>query len=54
MTYLNTGIYEIRNIANDKRYIGSAMSFDTRFRAHLNDLRKDKHPNRYLQFAWNK
>jgi len=54
MTHLNTGIYEIRNTTNGKRYVGSAISFDTRFRAHLNDLRKDKHPNRHLQFAWNK
>lgn len=54
MTDFNTGIYEIRNTYDGKRYIGSALDFDTRFRAHLNDLRKNKHFNRHLQFAWNK
>lgn len=54
MTYFNTGVYEIRNTFDGKRYVGSAVSFDTRFRAHVNDLRKNKHFNRHLQFAWNK
>jgi group I intron endonuclease len=54
MMQLNTGIYEIKNTTNGKRYIGSAIDFQTRFKAHLNALRKNKHPNRHLQFAWNK
>jgi group I intron endonuclease len=54
MSALNTGIYEIKNTANGKRYVGSAIDFQTRFRTHLNNLRKNKHSNRHLQFAWNK
>ena len=54
MALFDTGIYEIRNSANSRRYIGSAKSLCQRLRMHLNDLRKDKHPNRHLQFAWNK
>jgi group I intron endonuclease len=51
---LNTGIYEIINLINSKRYVGSAINFETRFKGHMNDLRKNKHFNRHLQFAWNK
>ena len=54
MSTHNTGIYEIKHIMSGRRYIGSAIDFCVRFRAHLNDLRQGKHPNRYLQFAWNK
>lgn len=54
MISLDTGIYEIINTANGKRYVGSAKSLRQRLRMHLKDLQKDKHPNRYLQFAWNK
>ena len=47
-----SGIYEIVNLANGKRYIGSAVSIDRRWREHLNHLRAGKHKNRYLQAAW--
>lgn len=47
-----SGIYEIVNLANGKRYIGSAVSIDRRWREHLNRLRAGKHKNRYLQAAW--
>lgn len=47
-------IYAIRCKANSKQYIGSAVSFKHRVAVHKNCLNKNKHPNRYLQFAWNK
>ena len=51
---LNTGIYEIRNTLNGKRYVGSAVAINARLAAHTNSLKKETHPNRYLQFAWSK
>jgi len=54
---MKTGIYQIRNIINDKRYIGSAASiggFDVRWGAHFRNLRHFIHVNSYLQNAWNK
>ena len=50
----NIGIYEIRCIINDKIYIGSSKNIKKRVKQHLSNLRKNKHCNRYLQFAWNK
>ena len=47
------GIYQIRNLENGKRYIGSAMSFRHRRRRHFGDLCRGDHHNRYLQNAWN-
>jgi group I intron endonuclease len=49
------GIYKITNIINGKIYIGStSISFNNRFKKHINDLDTNKHGNRYLQNAWNK
>lgn len=49
------GIYKITNIINGKIYIGSTgISFNTRFKKHINDLDTNKHGNRYLQNAWDK
>jgi len=49
------GIYCIRNKINDKRYVGQSIDIvGTRWRDHKNDLRNDKHENKYLQHAWNK
>ena len=47
-------IYEIKNIINQHRYIGQTKNFYTRKRKHMNDLKKNKHKNDYLQNAWNK
>lgn len=51
---MNSGIYQIRNIINDKRYIGSAKDFSKRKSLHFRTLIKQKHRNRHLQNAWNK
>lgn len=49
-----SGVYEIRNTTNNKRYIGSSKDLAERFRRHKRDLRRGKHHSRYLQRAWNK
>jgi group I intron endonuclease len=50
-----TGVYAIRNAVNGKVYVGSAaVSLKDRWRSHRKELRRGKHCNRYLQFAWNK
>jgi group I intron endonuclease len=49
-----TGIYCIRNLINNKTYIGSTKnSFTIRKNKHLCLLRKNIHYNEHLQNAWN-
>jgi group I intron endonuclease len=47
-------IYKIKNITNNKIYIGSAIDFNSRVRVHKFQLRNNKHHSKYLQRAWNK
>lgn len=47
------GIYGIRNIANNKIYIGLSSDIYKRWKTHLNNLNKGKHINDHLQSAWN-
>lgn len=47
-------IYMIRNIVNDKFYIGSTFYPKTRFKSHINALNNNTHRNKFLQKAWNK
>jgi group I intron endonuclease len=47
-------IYQIRNIVNNKKYIGSSKNPKKRFREHLRRLRKNTHHSIILQNAWNK
>lgn len=51
---MNTGIYEIRNTLNGKRYIGSAVNFHARWTKHQSELRRGVHHSNPLQRAWNK
>ena len=48
------GIYQIKNIINNKIYVGSTKYFYGRFKQHINELIKNKHANRYLQNSFNK
>lgn len=50
----DSGIYEIRNLADGKRYIGSAVHLRRRWDLHRCRLGKGKHHSRYLQNAWSK
>lgn len=49
-----SGIYEIHNSVNGKRYVGSAKCLRIRFNEHRCGLRNGKHHNRYLRSAVNK
>lgn len=53
---MKTGVYQIRNLINDKRYIGSSASkgFANRWNLHRKQLDEKIHHNRYLQRAWHK
>jgi len=48
------GVYEIVNLVNGKRYIGSAAYFNKRWHQHRNDLRHGTHHTPHLQHSWNK
>lgn len=48
------GVYEISNLVNGKRYIGSAVSFKKRWGVHRSYLRKGTHHSKKLQSAWAK
>lgn len=47
-------IYRIRNVVNQKFYVGSTINMKERARTHRNKLRAGKHHTPYLQAAWNK
>lgn len=49
-----SGIYEILNTVNGKRYIGSAVRLAKRFAVHRQGLRRGIHHCQPLQRAWNK
>lgn len=47
---MNTGVYTITNLINQKIYVGStSLGFREREINHFSDLRRNKHPNTYLQ-----
>lgn len=50
----SSGIYQIRNLVNGKRYIGSAVRFRSRWHKHISALRRGVHHNAHLQNAWQK
>ena len=51
---MNTGIYEIVNLTNGKRYVGSAVNFKRRWYMHRWELRRGEHRNTHLQATWDK
>lgn len=55
MPYKNKicGIYCIENICNYKKYIGQSVNIYERWSQHRTLLRKNKHRNQHLQYAWN-
>lgn len=55
MSNKGIGVYLIRNTETGTAYVGSTIvGFKSRWGKHLHMLRNKKHPNRYLQRAWNK
>lgn|GEM_PF-1070752 len=51
---LNTGIYQITNIKNGRRYVGSAVNISKRWREHLRQLEAGNHHSRFMQRCWDK
>jgi group I intron endonuclease len=49
-----SGIYQILNTTNGKRYIGSAVNLERRKLEHWSQLRRGVHHNPHLQAAWDK
>ena len=49
-----SGIYQIYNPVTNKRYIGSSINVERRFKEHIRNLRANRHCNQHLQNAWNK
>lgn len=48
-----TGIYQIRNAINGRRYIGSTVGFHKRQNEHLRLLKTNRHHSALLQKEWN-
>jgi group I intron endonuclease len=51
---VNSGIYRIKNIVNEKCYVGSAINIRRRWTAHRKILKDRIHHNVLLQRAWDK
>lgn len=51
---MKPAIYCIKNLSNNKVYIGSATRGRERWRGHRSLLRRNKHFSCHLQYAWNK
>lgn len=51
---MNSGIYKITNIINNKFYYGSTNNFKERRADHFSELRNNKHKNSHLQNSFNK
>lgn len=48
---MNSGIYVIRNLVNDKKYVGSSKNFKKREKIHLCRLKNNNHFNIHLSRA---
>lgn len=48
------GIYRIKNLINNKVYIGSSVNIKQRFREHKRALLNGVHHSRHLQKSWDK
>lgn len=49
-----TGVYMIRNILNQKCYVGSSTNLRRILQTHICHLKKQRHANKHLQAAFNK
>ena len=54
MKNYNCGIYRIRNIINNKCYIGQSINLYRRKNNHFCNLRNNRNKNRHLQNSYNK
>lgn len=51
---IRSGVYQILNTKNNKRYIGSSINVYSRMKVHKKLLEKNSHENSKLQRAYNK
>lgn len=51
---MTRGIYEIRNVINNKVYIGMSKDTGKRWSKHRRHLEQNRHQNKHLQASWNK
>jgi len=54
LTQKISGVYQITNTINGKRYVGSAVDVKKRWREHINCFQRGVHHSNHLQSAWNK
>lgn len=54
ITKIKSGIYKIINKVDGKYYVGSSQNIIERWKKHKNGLKKNSHPNKHLQNAYNK
>lgn len=47
------GVYLIKHLKSKKFYVGSTVDLQSRVIRHKTDLTRDKHPNHFLQKAYN-
>ena len=50
----DSGVYEIRNLASGKRYVGSALNLESRRSNHFSKLSAGGHANIHLQRAYDR
>lgn len=48
-----SGVYVIRNLKNNRLYVGSSVNLKSRKAQHFTHLRNNKHSNSFLQNDWN-
>lgn len=53
MSNILCGIYTIKNIVNNKCYVGFSSNIRRRWGHHRYELRGNRHTNRFLQADWN-
>lgn len=51
---MKSGIYSIRCVTTNQRYVGTAIDWEKRISQHISKLRAGKHKNNKLQNAWGK
>jgi len=51
---INQGIYQIINIVNKQKYIGSSSNIEIRKKTHFKELQNNCHRNKHLQNSYNK
>lgn len=53
LTHTPMGVYQIRNLTNDKLFVGAALNLPGILNSIKLQLRAGSHPNKRLQAEWN-